>query len=82
MRSDVHYPVQQAHAAEWARELGRSVRRLRIERGWTQTELAVAAGMSQPAVARFERARSVPTLRVLERIAKALDAELVVQLSG
>jgi len=51
---------------------------MRVERGWTQTELAAAADMSQPAVARFERAHSVPTLRMLERIAQALGAELVV----
>lgn len=41
-------------AARIAFELGRSVREVREARGWSQTQLADAAGMTQPAVARFE----------------------------
>jgi len=65
-------------AAELAYRLGRTVRDLRERRGWTQTELARAAGMTQSAVARFEAGGTVPTLPVLDRIARALDAELTV----
>ncbi|AHI02166.1 helix-turn-helix domain-containing protein [Kutzneria viridogrisea] len=72
--------MREDHAFEWAGELGRNVRRMRIERGWTQAELAAAADMTQPAIARFERANAIPTLRVLERIAQALGVELVVSL--
>jgi ribosome-binding protein aMBF1 (putative translation factor) len=68
-------------AARLAYELGRKVRELRELRGWSQTALARAAGMTQPAVARFESGGTVPTLPVLERLAGALDADLVVQLT-
>ena len=67
-------------ATRSAYELGRTVRVLREERGWTQSRLAEAAEMTQSAVARFEAGGTVPTLPVLERLAHALGAELVVQL--
>jgi ribosome-binding protein aMBF1 (putative translation factor) len=59
-------------------ELGRSVRMLREERGWSQAQLARAAGMTQSAVARFEAGGTVPTLPVLGRLADALGVELTV----
>jgi len=67
-------------AARLAFELGKTVRDLREQQGWTQTRLAEAAGMTQPAVARFEAGGTMPTIPVLERLASALEAELVVQL--
>ncbi|MGK8502902.1 helix-turn-helix domain-containing protein [Nocardia asiatica] len=66
-------------AARLAYELGRTIRRMREERCWSQTVLAEAAGMTQSAVARFEAGGTVPSLPVLERLARALDAELIVQ---
>ncbi|MFC7529162.1 multiprotein-bridging factor 1 family protein [Actinoplanes sp. GCM10030250] len=63
-------------AARLAFELGRSVRELRERRGWSQTQLAKASGMTQSAVARFEAGGTVPTLSVLERLATALDVHL------
>ncbi|MDG4763999.1 helix-turn-helix transcriptional regulator [Solwaraspora sp. WMMD406] len=59
-------------AARLAFELGRSVRELRERRGWSQTQLATASGMTKSAVARFEAGGTVPTLVVLERLAAAL----------
>ncbi len=75
--------AQEAYdTAKLAFELGRQVRGLREQRGWSQTKLARAAAMTQPAVARFEAGGTVPTLPVLERLARALGAELVVQLAA
>ena len=68
-------------AARLAFELGKAVREMREQRGWTQARLAEAAGLTQPAVARFEAGGTVPTIPVLERLAQALEAELVVRLS-
>ena len=68
-------------AARLAFELGRRVRELRVQQGLSQTELARRAGMTQPAVARFEAGGTVPTLPVLERLARSLGAELTVQLA-
>lgn len=69
---------QAYHAAKIAFELGRAVRALREERGWSQSRLAKAAGMTQSAVARFEAGGTVPSLPVLDRLAQALDADLTV----
>jgi ribosome-binding protein aMBF1 (putative translation factor) len=67
--------------ARLAFELGAAVRELRLARGWSQAELAQAAGMTQSAVARFEAGGTVPTLAVLGRIARALDADLTVRVT-
>jgi transcriptional regulator with XRE-family HTH domain len=68
-------------AARLAFELGATVRRLREAHGWSQNQLAVAASMTQPAVARFETGGTVPTLPVLARLAGALGADLTVNLA-
>jgi ribosome-binding protein aMBF1 (putative translation factor) len=68
-------------ATQLAYELGRSVRALREQRGWSQTQLAAAAKMTQSAVARFEAGGTIPSLPVLHRLAMALDAELTVQVN-
>jgi ribosome-binding protein aMBF1 (putative translation factor) len=68
-------------AARLAFELGAAVRELRLARTWSQAELASAAGMTQSAVARFEAGGTVPTLPVLGRIARALDADLTVRVA-
>jgi ribosome-binding protein aMBF1 (putative translation factor) len=68
-------------AARLAFELGATVRGLREAKGWSQTQLAREAGMTQSAVARFEAGGTIPTLPVLQRLARALDADLVVQVS-
>ncbi|MGV9610774.1 helix-turn-helix domain-containing protein [Nocardia xishanensis] len=66
-------------AARLAYQLGRTIRQMREDRGWSQTTLAQAAGMTQSAVARFEAGGTIPSLPVLERLAGALDADLVVE---
>lgn len=68
-------------ATRLAFELGKTVRELREQHGWTQTQLAEASDMTQPAVARFEAGGTVPTIPVLERLAHALGVELVVRLT-
>jgi ribosome-binding protein aMBF1 (putative translation factor) len=68
-------------AARLAFELGAAVRELRLARGWSQSELASAAGMTQSAIARFEAGGAVPTLPVLVRIARALNADLSVRVT-
>lgn len=68
-------------ATRLAYELGQTVRQLREQAGWSQAGLARAAGMTQSAVARFEAGGNVPTLPVLDRLARALDADLIVRLA-
>jgi ribosome-binding protein aMBF1 (putative translation factor) len=66
-------------AARIAFELGQTVRGLRERNGWSQTQLAGAAGMTQSAVARFEAGGTVPTLAAQERMARALNMTLDVR---
>ena len=62
--------------------IGQVVRGRRLALGLSQTEVAARAGMTQPALSRLEAGGVVPTIPVLERIALALDAELVVTLAA
>jgi ribosome-binding protein aMBF1 (putative translation factor) len=68
-------------ATRLAFELGATVRGLREAKAWSQTQLAREAGMTQSAVARFEAGGTIPTIPVLQRLARALDANLVVQVA-
>lgn len=73
--------VEAAYAsAKLAFELGVQVRGMRMERGWSQRDLAENTGMTQPSIARFEAGGTTPTLPILERIANAFDTTLSVQL--
>jgi transcriptional regulator with XRE-family HTH domain len=54
-----------------AREAAKLVIRARVGKGWTQKELAKAAGTTQPAIARLENADTPPSLSFLERVLAA-----------
>jgi HTH-type transcriptional regulator/antitoxin HipB len=58
--------------------IGQAVRERRVALGLSQTEVAARAGMSQPALSRLEAGGTVPTIPILERIALALETELIV----
>jgi HTH-type transcriptional regulator/antitoxin HipB len=62
-------------------ELAEAVRTRREELGWSQRQLAEHAGMTQPAIARFEAGGTTPTLPLLERLADALGLTLTVSLA-
>jgi ribosome-binding protein aMBF1 (putative translation factor) len=64
--------------ARRAIELGAMVREMRLGVGLSQEELAVRAGMTQPALSRLERGGGIPTIAVLDRLATALHATLKV----
>ncbi len=59
------------------REVGAEIRRLRQERGWTGAQLAVYAGMAPSAISQIETGRRSPNAGSLEKIAKALNVEVV-----
>lgn len=60
-------------------EMGRRVRELRLERGLTQRALGALLEVSDVAVAQFE-SRGVDRISSLERLAWALDCDVVVEL--
>lgn len=56
--------------------VGRNVRRLRVAAGTSQEALAVDARLEMSHVSRIERGVANPTLRVLDRIARALRVDI------
>jgi transcriptional regulator with XRE-family HTH domain len=56
--------------------VARNIRRLRVANGLSQEVLAVDAEIDRTYVSRLERGLENPTVAVLERIAKALSANI------
>jgi transcriptional regulator with XRE-family HTH domain len=57
-------------------DLGRRVKKLRGDRGWSLEELASASGVSRSMLSEIERQRANPTLSVTYRIARAFGLSL------
>lgn len=57
-------------------DLGRRVKKLRGDRGWSLEELASASGVSRSMLSEIERKRANPTLSVTYRIARAFGLSL------
>lgn len=57
-------------------DLGRRVKALRGDRGWSLEELASASGVSRSMLSEIERERANPTLSVTYRIARAFGLTL------
>jgi len=56
--------------------VARNLRKLRVKQGVSQENLAVDAEIDRTYVSRLERGLENPTVAVLERLAKALDAKI------
>ncbi|MEV4879711.1 helix-turn-helix domain-containing protein [Streptomyces cyaneofuscatus] len=67
--------------AEPAHDLGRLVHDRRTELGLSQAELAERCGMKQPQISRIEGGGTTPTIPLLRRLARALDADLTIELT-
>ena len=50
--------------------LGKNIRRLREEQGWSQEDYADRAGIHRTYVSDIERGRRNPTITVVEKLAK------------
>ncbi|AWB95361.1 transcriptional regulator [Agromyces badenianii] len=61
-----------------ARGLGKSIQASRLERGWSQTELAMRAGVSRPTISRVELGEEAST-RTLHRLVEVLNLVLDVR---
>lgn len=53
--------------------LGQALRKRRTARGWSQTELALRAGMDRNYLSLIELGRNSPSVRMLLRLCQALD---------
>ena len=54
------------------RQVGRNVRQIRKERGWSQEDLAFESGLDRTYISGVERGVRNPTVLVLEELAQAL----------
>lgn len=66
---------------ELAHDLGQMVYDRRTALGLSQSELADRCGMKQPQISRIEGGGTVPTIPLLRRLARALDADLTINLT-
>lgn len=71
MRRSRHAPTSPDRPA-----LGRSIRQLREQRGLTQEELAIHAGMTFGTVSRLESAKSAPAWATVRALIDTLDVAL------
>jgi ribosome-binding protein aMBF1 (putative translation factor) len=65
--------VAQSEDRHDTEDMIRIVRLLREERGWTQAQLAEAAGFSPADVARFEAGETVPAKPMMLEFVRALE---------
>jgi transcriptional regulator with XRE-family HTH domain len=68
--------------ADLASRMAEIVYRLRTAAGLTQTELARRMGTTQSSIARVEAGGSLPTLDLLDRVGRALGAQITLTVSG
>ncbi len=62
-------PTSPHHSAVYSIVLGQVLAVLREQRGWTQTQVAQAMGMSQAALSRIERGQALPDSFQFDRFA-------------
>lgn len=60
-------------------DLADVVLRLRLEKGWSQAELAERVGTKQANISRLEGGLSNPSVNFLQKVSKALDTYLSVR---
>lgn len=61
---------------ELKKSIGRKIRQMRLERGWTQEYLARNIGMNRKHISYYENARVLPTERTLSKLADAFGVEV------
>ncbi|MEG3153303.1 helix-turn-helix domain-containing protein [Sphingomonas sp. RB1R13] len=55
------------------KRLGSNLKRLRLEKGWSQEDFADRAGIHRTYVSDIERAARNPTITIVEKLAKPLQ---------
>jgi transcriptional regulator with XRE-family HTH domain len=60
-------------ASPECKALGKSIRKIRLERGWSQQMLADHSGLTRESISAIENGRFDPVFTTLLRIAAALD---------
>lgn len=65
-----------------SKSIGSNIRKLRMQKNLSQNDLAAALSVTRQTVSNYETGRSNPDLDMLERIAAALDTDLLCLLYG
>lgn len=61
---------------------GKRVREVRLEKGLSQLDLAVACNLEKTAISRIENGRTNVTLKTMVILSESLDASLVLLMEG
>lgn len=61
-----------------AQKLGKRLHQLRLDAGLTQEKLSIATGLSQTYISGIETGKRNPSIKTLDKIAKALGVSLSV----
>lgn len=56
---------------------GKNVKLLRIEKGWSQEKLALTADLDRTYIPSIEKGERNVSITVIEKIANALDVEII-----
>ena len=74
LKSRQHKPVHARRMGDAGDQaLGRAVRKLRTERGWSQADLVLRVGMDRNDISLIELGRNSPSVCMLMRLCLALD---------
>ena len=61
---------------KFIRNTGKRIRDLREAKGWSQEQLAIEAGVDNSHLGKLERGEGNPTMKLVYRIAVALNVEV------
>ena len=64
------------------KQLGKRIKYLRIEKGWSQEELALESNINKNYISDLERGTRNPSVKILEKICIALDITFEVLFKG
>lgn len=73
---------ENSHVHQLLLKFGKRVRALRLDRGWTQEELAHRSGLNRSYMSEVERGISDVSLSTLQKISKTLGISLSELLNG
>lgn len=61
---------------DYYKSLGIKIRKLRVDRGWSQLDLSLEANINRNYICDLENGRRNPTLELLIRIANAFEIDI------
>jgi transcriptional regulator with XRE-family HTH domain len=59
------------------KKFGKKVKLLRVEKGWSQEKLALTADLDRTYIPSIEKGERNVSITVIEKIANALDVEII-----